>query len=243
MNEVVKGIVLSRTDYKENDVILNVLTTNNELLSIYARGIRKSKSKNSYACNLLTISDFTYQAKNKKIPLLITGNTLKTYQDIYDDYDLIIVATLMANIVAEILNYDENWLNAYEFINSYLEKLNKKNNLVLIFSVFLVEILHQLGININVDGCAFCNHLSVVGIDINLGGFVCSKHAENSNIYDKEFLRQFRIINKATLKNYHQLIMVEPFDKTIIRILVDFLERYSGLKFTTFKFIQSVFSI
>lgn len=243
MTSISYGIVLKRIDYKENDVILKILTNESQLLSLYARGIKKAQSKNSYACSLLAESEFTYQAKDQKLPFLITGNLVLAHQNLFQDYDLMILATVMADLLAEILAYDDNWPDAFQLFQAYLNMLAKNTDLVALFGLFLVTLLKQLGSSLHVDSCVVCNHSKVVGIDLNLGGFVCRNHASKALIYDKEFLRKFRLINKASHENWEEIIKQEPFEKEIVTILSGALEKYSGLSFKTFKFIQSVFSI
>ena len=145
MTSISYGIVLKRVDYKENDVILKILTNESQLLSLYARGIKKAQSKNSYACSLLAESEFSYQAKTNKLPLLITGNLVLAHQNLFQDYDLMIVATVMADLFAEVLAYDDNWPDAFQLFQAYLKLLAEKTDLVAGFGLFLVTLLKKLG--------------------------------------------------------------------------------------------------
>ena len=46
MNEQIDAIILSLTDYKENDAIIHVLTQENGRMSFVGQGVRKVTSKN-----------------------------------------------------------------------------------------------------------------------------------------------------------------------------------------------------
>ena len=58
MNNVCEGIVLRQREFKDNDVILQVLTKEEGTLSFVAKGIQKAKSKNVSACALFCYSRF-----------------------------------------------------------------------------------------------------------------------------------------------------------------------------------------
>lgn len=244
MRETVSGIVLRQVDYKDNDYILKILTTNNQLFSLYAKGVKKATSKNSYGCSLFAQSMFVYEQKDNKLPYLITATTQKIYKHIFQDYDRMICASVIANIMEEILTQENNVsYPSFNVLQQYFQALEDNADLTTIMAVYLANVLKFLGIELSVDGCAVCNNTSVAGISIAAGGFVCSQHQTVKERYSLAFLKQFRLINKATIEELPLLIPYQPFDQHIVLLLKSFLETYSGLKLSTFKFIDSVFSI
>ena len=61
--EVVEGIILKKTVYKENDMILHIYTKEYGKIGIIARGIRKITSKNARACQEMMISEMSINLK------------------------------------------------------------------------------------------------------------------------------------------------------------------------------------
>ena len=59
MVQKLTGLVLRTTEYKENDLILNILTREQGLISAKARAVRTNRSHNKGACQLLCYSEFT----------------------------------------------------------------------------------------------------------------------------------------------------------------------------------------
>ena len=59
MVQKLTGLVLRTTEYKESDLILNILTREQGLISAKARGVRTNRSHNKGACQLLCYSEFT----------------------------------------------------------------------------------------------------------------------------------------------------------------------------------------
>ena len=43
MKETVKGLIIKRTPFKENDMLLTVLTAEKGKMNVLARGLRKSR--------------------------------------------------------------------------------------------------------------------------------------------------------------------------------------------------------
>ena len=78
MNETVTGYVIKTTEVKDNDVILNVYTKEYGNLSLYARGIKKSTSRNRYACQLFDYSEFMCDLSQMKSMHLMKTATVLT---------------------------------------------------------------------------------------------------------------------------------------------------------------------
>ena len=53
MVQKLTGLVLRTTEYKESDLILNILTREQGLISAKARAVRTNRSHNKGACQLL----------------------------------------------------------------------------------------------------------------------------------------------------------------------------------------------
>lgn len=80
-----KAIVLRRTNYGESDRILNLLTENG-IISVLARGVRKEKSKMAGGVEMFCVSDIVYhEGKNNSLGVLTSAKMLEAYQKIVTD--------------------------------------------------------------------------------------------------------------------------------------------------------------
>ena len=84
--EVVEGIILKRTFYKENDVILHIYTKDFGKIGIHARGIRKLTSKNARACQEMMISEMTIHLK-KGLSSLMKATPIHYLRHIKENLD------------------------------------------------------------------------------------------------------------------------------------------------------------
>lgn len=80
-----KAIVLRRTNYGESDRILTLLTENG-VVSVLARGVRKEKSKLAGGIEMFCLSDINYhEGKNNKLGVLTGAKIIEAYQKIIID--------------------------------------------------------------------------------------------------------------------------------------------------------------
>ncbi|NLC54974.1 MAG: DNA repair protein RecO [Erysipelothrix sp.] len=233
----VKGIVLKQIDYKDNDVIINVLSQNGKLYSMYARGIKKITSKNANAVLVFSYSDFEYFHNQKGLHTLKTAKTIKNYFNSFKDYNKIIVAFMLLDVVNDVMTMTINEsINIYKLLSLSLENINTLDeNLLLAF--FLVSIMKDQGITLIVDSCAVCDSEKVNYISIENGGFICHNCLENNNesIYDLEILKLFRIINKISLDDLSSLDFSKNNYKQILEIIYSFYNNYTGLRIRNFE--------
>ena len=89
--EVVEGIILKKTVYKENDMILHIYTKEYGKIGIIARGIRKITSKNARACQEMLISEMSINLK-KGLSSLMKATPVDYLRHIKENLDSEIVA-------------------------------------------------------------------------------------------------------------------------------------------------------
>ena len=239
MNEVVDGIVLSQTDARENDVIINVYTSEYGQLAFYGRGLKKMTSKNAYACQLFDYSEFlTDYNPNKSIQLLKSANLKKEYMGIKSDYDRIALGSIITEIISQL--EDDTLM---DLLMSTLDKLDGDEEPYLVFNLFVVEILNMLGITPVVDGCVSCGdttHIETISLED--GGFLCHDCNKLSHLrpVDVKMLRKFRIINKASFAVYDKIRNMDMNDPQLTKYLMDFLIMHSGMNLKSYRSLSTL---
>ena len=170
MNEILTGYVIKTTDVKDNDVILNVYTREYGIVALYARGIKKSTSKNAYACQLFDYSEFMIDMNQIKSMQLLKSATLKKeFMGIRSDYDRL----ALASVVIELAGYLEED-NIFDLLETTLHYLDSHKEPYTIFNLFVVKYLDMLGLSPEVDGCVLCGDTSAIEtISVLDGGFLC----------------------------------------------------------------------
>ncbi len=238
--ETVKGIVLRQIEYNDNAAIISVLSKKGELLSLYARGVKKVTSKNASAVMVFVYSDFEYFFNQKGLHTLKRAKVLNNYFDKFSDYNKIIVAFMLLDIVFDVANLDtmanpdlfKLLINSFEMINEIDETL--------LLTYFLIEVMKSQGIELIADQCAICQSKKINYISIENGGFICHKCLANSNnTYNKlEMLQLFRSINIITMQDLNVLDFSQNDYKSMLLIIYEFYTSYTGLKVKNFEKLQ-----
>ncbi len=246
MNDRIEGIILKQTDYKDNALIVTVLTKEKGKISFIASGVKKISSKN--AGNILPYmqSEFLYDDKEgKTIFRMRTAKAVKLWRFIHEDFECSLAAQLACQI-ADVMTYEDsdNLFTSFVYDQLYeaLDRMNNKNKTDIILAVYLANILREAGIGPDVDECVLTGDTNVVAISVNEGGFLCRDCADKMGIsYDSVTdLRKFRLINKAKLENYEVLSQAMENAYHELNLLIEFLRIHGGVELTAYELYSRI---
>ena len=105
MVQKLTGLVLRTTEYKESDLILNILTREQGLISAKARAVRTNRSHNKGACQLLCYSEFTI-TDYKGFSAISEANAIEMFPELRTDIELLSLASYFAQ-AAEVLSQED----------------------------------------------------------------------------------------------------------------------------------------
>lgn len=237
--EVVETIILKRTPYKDNDMILHVYTHEYGKISVLARGIRKMTSKNARACQDMMISECTIRLK-KGMSSLIKATPIDYLRHIKENLESEIIANAILEYFYRYVEDNQPSEQEYQMLRLSLLALNHGYMPLLVYVLFEVFILEHNGISLEVDGCVLCHASQVVSISIKDGGFVCQKHQGDRPAYDVKVLKAFRHIHKLSIVDIDRLHIEPDTLKTLIPLMNACIEEYSGVHLKTSVFIQQI---
>lgn len=230
MNDKTNGLILSSQDYKENDLLLNVLTSDFGFVSFIAKGAKKITAKNHF--NVMTLYEFMFDYKDTSdIFVVRTSKLVKSY---YDDSNMKLTA--LKNILLQVtLKSKEIKDNKfYDNLIYILERINN-DNAYLLSSLYFSYILNRYGIEPRVDGCVICGNTKVVTISNNHGGFLCKEHSIGLNTDSVDTLKKFRLIVKASSDfNNYELIKDTKYELSDFIKLVEFFITNSEIRLSSY---------
>lgn len=232
MNDKVKALVLSISDYKENDLLLQVISEDKGFLTLSARGSKKIAGKSHYSN--LCLYEFIIDYKDNKTMFSI--HNAKLISSYYEDNDLSLLS--FKNVLVELTQKAKSdyELDLYKNICFSLSKINK-TNMYLIGSLYISYLLKLLGISPIVDSCVECKNTKVVSLSFVKGGFVCQEHLGQDEVIDVEHLKKFRLINKADFDKY-EVIKDINFDFKDFDLMVNFYEINSDYHLKSYKLFK-----
>lgn len=156
MVQKLTGLVLRTTEYKESDLILNILTREQGLISAKARAVRTNRSHNKGACQLLCYSEFTI-TDYKGFSAISEANAIEMFPELRTDIELLSLASYFAQ-AAEVLSQED--AGSGEVLSLTLNalyalaKLRKPQDLVK--AAFELRLACIGGYEPDLTGCAVC---------------------------------------------------------------------------------------
>ena len=153
--ERIECIVLKNTPYKENDMIIHVYSLQFGKIGIHAKGVRKLTSKSAPGCLSLTKSYMDILLK-KGMSSLIRSESINHYRRIKENIDCEIIANVILEYFYRYIEDNSPSLKHYQFLMESLEALNNGYSPLLVYLMFLVYVLKNEGIDLEVDSCVYC---------------------------------------------------------------------------------------
>ena len=216
--EVVEGIILKKTPYKENDAILHIYTKEYGKIGVLARGVKKMTSKNARACQDMMISEMTIHLK-KGLSSLIKATPIDYLRHIKENIESEIVANYILEYYYRYVGDNQPLQEEYQMIDGALKALDHGYPPLLVYLLMNVFILEHNGVSLNVEGCVLCDSPHVVSISLLDGGFVCENHLQKNPTYSIDVLKAFRHIHKISIEHIDALHIDEKVIKQLVPIM------------------------
>lgn len=242
MNSSFEGIILAVKDYREYDVILQVLTKDIGIQSFVARGIRKLQSKNAAVCERFTQSLFHVDYKETQtIHAMRTADLLQGYRRIRED----LIKQCLASVICDMILtfYKEESFALYDTLSFVFNHLNKSDKPYAIASFCLVKLLDLQGMKPDVQHCVACGRLDdICSFEANDGGFICSHcfRPQEHRIESKIDLKCFRLLVLCDEEHYEILEQYTDWKFHHFNALYQFFEKYSGVQLKSMKFLRKI---
>lgn len=242
MHDKVQGFILKQMDYQDSSSILTVLTKEYGKLSIVARGVKKMTSKNASKTLPFTLVEFLIDYKeNHTMFTMQQATCIQMYKHMHMDLQKSTVASIMAEIVDDFVV--EESASYYRMLFEAYEALEQDTHIETVLALFLVEEMKEFGIEADVDECVHCGKKQVVSISSEQGGFLCKDCATlfHSKIYELEDLKRFRLLCKASLKQYNTLIQYTKATMQDIHIFMQMITLHTGLRIRAYALYEKLF--
>ena len=231
MNDKIKAFVLSQSDYKEADSLLQVLTKEYGILSLVAKAAKKLDSKNHFLpmCEYEFIIDY----KDGKTIYSIHGS--KLLNNYFEDNDIEMMS--FKNILIEVTLKNKD-IDTYDELNFVFKNINKDNQ-YLLGSMYFSYLIKKFGITPVVDSCVICGKQQVVAISNKQGGFLCLNHLNGETTLPVEMLKKFRLIIKGEFKDYDVLNKF-IYNINDFYLIVNFYLENAFLKLKSYDFYKTI---
>lgn len=178
VNEVLHGVVLRRTETKESDSILTVLTAEKGKLAVIARGARKRGSRLAAASQLLAYSEMTvYESRGWH--MMREGTTVQIFAGLRQEVERLALASYFAELTETVTQEGESAEEILPLLLNALYALGElRREPALVKAAFELRLLSAAGFAPMLFGCCRCGaEEDGVALDPLAGGMVCERCA------------------------------------------------------------------
>lgn len=159
-----KAFILKRTNYREADRILNILTPEGKISAI-AKGARREKSKLAGGIEMFCLVDLNIHKGKDEVGIVTSAKLIKYFDALVIDLPRLEVASL----IIKKINAAGDHIEGNEFFDLLLQSLtalNDKKNLEVVEAWFLFNYAKCCGEEVNlyrdVDGIKLAEHTQYV---------------------------------------------------------------------------------
>lgn len=229
MIKQIEGIVISTVDYKESSKILNILTKEEGIIGVLAKGSKNPKSKISATSTVLTYGTFYLNKHKGSIPLLTEVDIIDTFKHIRRDLLKTNYSCFLLELVAQIYRHDKSE-SIYTLLINGLKKINEGYDPQIITNIIELKLLDFLGIKPVVDKCVSCGKTTdIITISSYKGGYLCKDCIGTEPAYELKTIQLIRMFYYVDILKITKIDIKDNIKKEISTFIDDYYERYSGL--------------
>lgn len=238
-----KIIVLSKTDYKEKDVIINAISNEKEI-SFLVRGLLNPTNPFVWLNNPLTVADVEFvDNKDYKYPVLKRAELISSPLIKNQNYYKMMTVGVITDALTKIMLENERF-QMYDLTINFLENLDKENpDYLLMTMIYISKLLKFAGIELEVNSCVCCgNKKDIVAFSFSDGGFICKNCLDSSTKTDlnSSQMKAIRFIFNAPNFAYSLNFEIKIEDKQyLLQKFYEFINESIGVSLDSIKLLVS----
>lgn len=236
-----KIIVISVTQYKEKDGIINAISEQG-VVSFLARGILDPKNKFAPLNNYLTIADIELTESNAKHPSLKNYSIIATPIRMESNLDYLASVMLIAEATKSLLQDDEKPA-IYSWLEKAILEMKNSQDYIGIDIIYLANIFKLAGYEFEVNRCVFCgSKKNIVAFSFNDGGFVCGDCLNEMEDIKKDLSPKQMLLLRFIFNTDSYIIPQELKDRdnelVILSKLGEFISDSFGIRLSSLNLIR-----
>jgi len=229
----VKAIVLSRQDFRENDVLVYFFSREKGVFSLVARGAKKKTSKLVGHIEPLNLVDLMI-IKGRHYDLIGSVRNIDVFFVIKKNYEKLDISFRILKDFKRLIREGEIENEIFQLLNDSLESLNQNINIDLdiFYNIFLLKLFKLIGFSIETNTCISCSRKIIPNnnyININLGGLVCSScvNLKNNLTISNDCIKMLKLAKTIDIKDVSKVNIGLKLKKDFSTIVSSFKNYYS----------------
>ena len=235
-----EGIVVSETPYSESSKIINILTKDEGIIGVMAKGAKRIKSPLRVITERFTLGTFNVYYHKDKLSTLVNADVINPLRNIKTDIVKIGYLTYIVELAYQTAKQNDD-RNIYTILKSTILKIEEGLNPVVMTNILELKMLDYLGVGIDLDKCIKCgNQKNILTISGDEGGYICSDCRTNEIIYGEKTIKMFRLYYYVDINSISDLKISDEVVQNINKILADYYDRFTGLYLKSKEFLKTI---
>lgn len=229
----VKSIVLSRQDFRENDVLVFFFSKEKGVFSLVARGAKKKTSKLAGHIEPFNLVDLMV-IKGRQYDYIGSVRNIDSFLNIKNDLDKIYLVFRFLKIIKKLVKEDGGDDNTFLLLSESLSFLNKKNKVNLDFfdNIFILKLFSSLGFGVELDSCVSCSNKIIPNnnfISINQGGLICQNcvQLKNNLTISNDCIKMLKLAKDIKISRISKIQISSRAEEEFAKIVSSFEKYYS----------------
>ncbi len=169
-----EAIVLREVEFNDADKLLDLLTKDRGLLTVKAKGVRKSNSTMKSACQLLTLAEFTLADYRGKLSVQ-EAQPLEQFRGLREDLELLALGSYFAQASGAVAQEDVPNPELLSLLCNALYALaTLKKPQALVKAAFELRLACLAGFSPDLTACAVCGAETPDRFDLSQGVLSCA---------------------------------------------------------------------
>lgn len=235
-----EGIIVSETPYGESSKIINILTKEDGIIGVMAKGAKKLKSAFRSSTSKFTLGLFNVYYHENKLSTLISVDVINPLINIKTDIVKIGYLTYICELAYQTAKQnDDNKI--FAILKETILKIEQGLDPKIMTNILELKILDFLGVGIDLDKCIKCGSKSdIITISGDSGGYLCKNCRKDEIIYDEKTIKMFRLYYYVEIGSITDLKISDNVVENINKILTDYYDRFTGLYLKSKDFLSKV---
>ncbi len=240
MLKEITGIIVSEVSYGETSKIINVYTSDGEMIGIMCKGAKSLKSPFRATTLKFTYGKFNIYYKESKLSTLVSVDVINPLSHIKSDIVLLSYLNYITELTEQVIKQSED--NLFDdYLNVILKMENGLDPLILC-NILEIKYLDYLGVGLNLDSCVGCGaKVNIVTIDGDRGGYICGKCYQNEVVVQPKTIELLRMYYYVDIKSISKLKISNSVKEEINHFLNTYYDRYTGLYLKSKNFLKKLF--
>ncbi len=235
-----EGIIVSVTPYGESSKILNILTKEDGIIGVMAKGAKKIKSKLRASTEKFTMGVFNVYYHKDKLSTLVSADVTNPLLNIKTDIVKIGYLTYIVELASQTAKQNSD-NDIYKILKSTILKIEEGLDPKIMTNILELKMLDFLGVSISLDRCIKCgNTTDIITISGDEGGYICKNCRTNEPIYSDKTIKMFRLYYYVDINSITDLKISAEVVENINTILKEYYDRFTGLYLKSKEFLEKV---